>query len=423
MVQAVQFEDGAIISAAELERIAARWQGRETGGFRQEVRFFDFESNGKPFTQVAIVLTPDRPLFVNGRKVVMVASEGGHDSGREFVEDDLHREGPGIWLARRGVTFIALTRLGRWNFLADEALGSWRSVPLDRRMPVFHRAQAGHWEAADFTTEGAAGVSSPTGSQACRFPRPGSALEAHMMALTPTTSMTGFERALDGLGILADRANLLLLYWGFSTGGAFLWPFAKKVAPDGIAGFGMATFPVAYYASRGFRGDHRWLYDSSAFRVRERGLSDYAFFSPDLTDEERLPRFQEALRSARFKSFEDTFMFFNVAALTESVTRLWNAPFLPAEIRARGFAALLRENLDLAFPDSSLAPVRVLELSGTRDEILPDEIVRVSAEVVRPYCDRYTAQQLEGLHHSIDAGQTPLFASVWLEAIVSGYFG
>ena len=36
----------------------------------------------------------------------------------DFVSTVEGREGPAVWLAKRGVTFVALTRVGRWNFLA-----------------------------------------------------------------------------------------------------------------------------------------------------------------------------------------------------------------------------------------------------------------------------------------------------------------
>jgi hypothetical protein len=48
----------------------------------------------------------------------------------------------------RGVTFVALTRVGRWNFLAPSATGSWEGVPVDARMPIFNRKQKAHWTAA-----------------------------------------------------------------------------------------------------------------------------------------------------------------------------------------------------------------------------------------------------------------------------------
>ncbi len=416
------FDSGTTIPASDAGEMAARWSGSRLCGFTQEVRYFDFENNGRPFTQVAIVFSPQEPLHIEGRRVVMVASEAGHDNGREFAEDDCRREGPGPWLARRGITFIALCRLGRWNFLTDDPLGSWESIPLDQRMPVFHRGQRQHWPATDYETTGAAGVSSPTGSQFCRFPRKGSELEAQMMALTPTTTIRGFQEALRGCGIVQDRRNILLLYWGFSTGGAFLWPLAKAFAPDGIASFGMAHFPICYFASRAARHDFRWLYDPSTFRLRERGYEDFSFFSRDLPDDERRAQWKEALKSPRFKSFEDTFMFFNVAALTEGISRLWNASFLPPETRDRGFSRLVQENLELCFPDDSLSGINVLELSGTRDEIHPPEVVRLASSVVQPHCKRHLLLFLEGLHHSISADQVPLFASVWLDALHAGYF-
>lgn len=422
MIDWQELSDESTLSAAAMAEMAGRWDQRELTGFRQVVRFFDFEDNGRPFTQVAVVLTPDRPLVVDGRRVVFVASEGGHDNGREFFSDDLCREGAGPWLARRGVTFIALCRLGRWNFLSNEAFGSWRDVPLERRMPIFHRGQNTHWNPREYDVVAAGEVSSETGSEFCRVPKAGSDLERHMMALTPTTVIRGFRDALAGCPEIADRSNVLLLYWGFSTGGAFLWPLAKQIAPDGIAGFGMSNFPVALYATRAAKGNHKNLYEKSALRLRERGRKDFSFFSGDLSDTERERQWQEALRSPRFKSFEDTFMFFNIAALSEWIARLWFSEDRPDDVRGAGFGELLKRNIDLLFPDKALSSVRVLNLTGTNDEIQPAAVVRGISDVVRPYCRTYKCLFLEGLHHSISSEQARLFGSVWLDAIESRYF-
>jgi hypothetical protein len=422
MIDWAALPDESSLTASAMAEIASRWDACELTGFRESTHFFDFEHNGKPFTQVAVVLTPDRPLIVDGRCVTFVASEGGHDNGREFFSDDLGNEGAGPWLARRGATFIALCRLGRWNFLTEEPLGSWRNVPLERRMPMFHRGQNAQWSDKDYDVIAAEGVSSITGSEHCRIPKSGSDLEAHMMALTPTTVMRGFELAVANCLEIADRCNTLLLYWGFSTGGALLWPFAKRVPPDGIAGFGMSNYPIALYATRAAKGNHNNLYEKSALRVRERGRKDFAFFSTGLSDADRELQWQEALRSPRFKSFEDTFMFFNIAAMTEGIARLWFSGGLPDDVRVRGFSDLLRSNIDLAFPDTSLSNVRVLNLTGTDDEIQPPAVVRGVSAVVRPYCRTYKNVFLEGLHHSITAKQVRLFGSVWLEAIAAHYF-
>ena len=418
-----KIEDGTVVDMSVQNKLMEKWRARRSTDFRQEVKFFDFESNGKPFTQVAIVLTPEQPLLVDGRRVVIVSSEGGHDNGIEFIRDYTGKEGAGPWLARRGVTFISLCRLGRWNFLTKEPLGSWIEVPLDQRMPMFHRGQKQHWTADNYTVTGADGVSSPTGSQRCRVAREGSALEQHMMALTPATSIMGFEKALTGCVDLKRRGEMLLFYSGFSTGGPFLWALSKRIPPNGVVGWGTANFPIAYYSSQAFAGQYRWLYDRSTFRVRERGMTDFAFFTGNLTDAERQTQWKEALHSPRFKSHEDTFMFFNVAAQCEALSRLWNAPFLSDEVRKRGFGALVRENLDLAFPDQSLAEVSVLDLFGTGDEILPPATVaRPAASVVRSYCKRYTVALLEGRHHCIDAEHSEAFGSMWLDAIEAGYF-
>jgi hypothetical protein len=384
------------------------------------VRFFDFESYGKPFTQVAIVLTPDDPLRVDGRPVVVFASEGGNDNGRDFVADLRGREAIGPYLARRGVAFVALCRAGRWNFLTDHPLGSWIDVPLERRMPVFHRGQDRHWSEDDYVVTGAQGVSSPTGSTNCRVPRAGSALEAHMLALTPHTVLTGFRIAAEAC---RPREPALTFYWGFSTGGSYMWAFAKRLPPTGILGYGMTQIPFTRFSSAAAGGNFAWLYDRSTLRVRERGLNDFDFYNKGLSEPDRTALYQASLHSPRFKSTEDTFMFFNVAAQAEMLSRLWDAPFLPEAVRGRGFAALFRENFDLLFPDESLRDVAALDLYGTEDEVrATDRVPEVLGAATRPYCRRYTLARLEGRRHSIDAEHAEAFGSLWLDAIRGGYF-
>ena len=390
--------------------------------FKQDVRYFDFDAYGKTFTQVALVLQPERPLIANGRHVVFVTSEGGSDNGRAFIQDNAGRDGLGPWLARRGITFIQLCRIGRWNFLTSDPLGSWSEVPLGGRMPVFNRAQKSHWSADDYVTVDADGISSPTGSQHCRVPRQGSELEEYMLALVPSTSVTGFEYAIKSLLPAQSRDEILLLYYGFSTGGAYLWPLSKRLSPDGIAGYGMSNFPISYYSSRAMKGNFDWLYDRSVNRVRERGTRDFEFFNRDLSESERSKSWHNAAQAPRFKSFEDTFMFFNVAALAETVSRLWNSSFLPDAVRRRGFTALVQENLDLCFPSEALGKVRVLDFYGTRDEVLTPEVARCAETVVGPYCGCYRLAFLDGYHHSISADHAEAFGSLWLDAIRSGYY-
>lgn len=415
------FANGSVLSPALIAQAIERARPTLGTPFKQEVRYFDFDGHGKPFTQVALVLTPERPLTVDGRSVIVVASEGGSDNGRGFIHDNAGKEGLGPWLARRGITFIQLCRLGRWNFLTDEPLGSWRDVPLNSRMPVFNRQQRRHWSPEDYETVAAEGVSSPTNSQSCRIARPGSELEAHMIALTPDTSIKGFQLAVDALVPTEERAKALMLYSGFSTGGAFMWALAKRVAPHGIVGYGTSNFPIAYYGSQAAKGKFAWLYDHSAARLRERGTSDFEFFNRDLTEAERTALWQNALHHPRFKSHEDTFMFFNVAALAECVSRLWNASFLPAEERRAGLAALMQQNLDLCFPGEALRSVRVLDLYGTRDEILTPDVARSVESNVGPYCASYRMAFLDGYHHSIAADHVEAYGSLWLDAIQSNY--
>jgi hypothetical protein len=414
--------DGSVLSADVIAGAIERAAIDADRPFSQDVQFFDFESYGRPYTQVALVLRPERALRIDGRQVVMVTSEGGSDNGRAFIRDNAGNEGLGPWLARRGITFIQLCRIGRWNFLSGDSLGSWGDVPLGGRMPVFNRAQARHWSGDDYVTVGAEGVSSPTGSQSCRIPRGGSELEGYMIALTPVTQVTGFELAIRAL-VSRDAADVLLAYYGFSTGGAFLWALSKQLPPDAILGYGMSNFPIAYYASRVAKGGYDWLYDRSAARLRERGTKDFEFFNRDVDAATRDALWQQALHAPRFKSHEDNFMFFNVAALSETVSRLWNTPFLPEPVRRRGFAALMQETLDLSFPSPVLRSICVLDLYGTRDEILAPDVARCVRDVVAPYCARYRLAFLDGYHHAVSADHVAAFGSLWLDALRSGYCG
>jgi hypothetical protein len=422
MTTTLNIPDGEVLAQTELDRMMARSRALPTCGFKQSTRFCDFEAYGKPFTQAMILFEPETPLVVDGKKVVVIASEGGSDNGRAFVRDYTGKEGLGPYLAKRGVTFMTMCRLGRWNFLTDEPLGSWKNVPIETRMPIYHRGQKQHWPADQFTQADAKGVSSPTGSTMTRLPVPGSELEQHSMALTPMTSMIGFETGIRTLLDPDKRDDILLLYYGFSTGGTFLWALTNRVTPNGVLGYGSASFPIGYFSSRVIENEYRWLYDPSAFRVRMRGLTDFTFFNKELPEKERLALWEDALHAPRFKSHEDTFMFFNVAALTEAISRLWNARFLPADVRRRGYAALLKDNLDLCFPGAALGKVAALELFGVKDEILVPKTAKQAASVVRPYCRAFTQAFLPGYHHAVSADHVEAFAAVWLEAVFGGYF-
>jgi hypothetical protein len=99
------------------ETIAAILAGNdypETGGYRQIIDFIDFTAYGQLFTQTVVTVTPDRPLIRNGKKIVVVGGEPGSEYAMDFVRT-----------AKRGITFVGPTRVGRWNFLAPTKDGSW----------------------------------------------------------------------------------------------------------------------------------------------------------------------------------------------------------------------------------------------------------------------------------------------------------
>ena len=417
-------DDGATLPA---EAVAAITNGNaypEATGYAKSVDYVDFEFHGKPFTQAVMTLSPDRPRLHRGRRIVVVAGEGGSDNGNGFLATYEGEEGAGPWLARRGVTFVAVPRLGRWNFFAEGDSGSWIDIPLGERMPVFDRHREDYWSAGDYTSHASEGQASPTGSDTYRLPGEGTALYDHMLAATPDALVEGYrrgvERALAALGL--PRDDVLLLYWGFSTGGPFLWALARAIAPDGMLGWGTSSTGIAYYHSRIRAGRYDWPYENSVLRVRERGRPDFRFYTEHVDDATRERWWRKALAAPRFKSIEDTTMFYNAAALAEHAGRLWNADFLPPEDRKRGFAALVQAVVEPCFPAPELRRVAVWEMNGTLDQVIQPEKVDAARAVMEPYCRRYRVARLEGFRHDILRDTAVTVGRIWLKVIEDGYF-
>lgn len=242
------------------------------------------------------------------------------------------KEGIGVWLAKRGVTFIGLTRVGRWNFLAPDGSGSWKDIPLDQRMPIFNRDQKVIWSPDDY------------------------------------------------------------------TGMAYLYRTAKQ---------GNFTLP----------------YDRSALRVRERGTPDFDVYTKGVPQDIKDAWWQNALKSPRFKSVEDSTMMFGAAALAEMAARLWMADFLPAEYRKEGFAKFIQSFFEPSFPPAELKKVPVLEMNGTKDEVLPPNVVDAHREVMEPYYAKCRVARVDGFgHYLFKQENNKVVGSLWLKFIDSGYF-
>src|SRR5689334_1975856 len=220
--------DRETVGRAEIDAILAHDEFPATTTFTKRVEYIDFDSFGQSFTQVVVILTPDKSRTHNGRDVVVVGGEPGSEYAGDFLATPEGREGPGVWLARRGVTFVALTRVGRWNFLAADGSGSWEGVPIESRMPIFSRNQKAHWTAADFEVKSSGLQGATSGDSAVyRTPKAGPDLYRQMLAATPLTYLTGYRLAIERAIPPAERNDSFVLYWGMSTGGAFLYPLAK----------------------------------------------------------------------------------------------------------------------------------------------------------------------------------------------------
>jgi hypothetical protein len=415
--------DNATMSRETAAAIAAAADYPETTSYTQTTAFIDFTAHGQSFTQAVVTLTPATPRSRNGKNIVVVGAEPGSEYGMDFVSTVERKEGPAVWLAKRGVTFVALTRVGRWNFLAPAHDGSWESLPLGERMPVFNRAQKTPWTASDYEVKpsGASASTSPNVSAVYRFPKKGTALEAQMLAATPQVFLEGYRLALERA--IPNRAQSFVLFWGMSTGGASLYPLAKYYTPDGFLGWGTSTTGLAYLNNRARVGTVDDVYEHSALRVRERGLDDFEVYTKHVDTATRAAWWKAALRSPRFKSTEDAAMYLDASALAEHGVRLWRSPFLPAADRARGFAALMQSIFEPSYPPAELKKVAILDLNGTLDEALPPATVDANRSVMQLYARKYRVGRIEGLHHYLftqDSIKT--VGSTWLRYIDSGFF-
>ena len=395
----------------------------ETSTYTQAVEFIDFTANGHDFTQVVVTLTPARSRLRNGKKLVVVGGEPGSEYGMDFVSTLEGKEGPAVWLAKRGVTFVALTRVGRWNFLAPTRDGSWETVPIEQRMPMFSRTQRAHWLQSDYEVRrsGVSGAVSASVSAIYRFPRKGTALEKQMLAATPRVFVEGYRLALEKA--IPDRRGSLVFFWGMSTGGASLYPLAKYYTPDGYLGWGTSSTGLAYVNGRTLDGNFNDIYEHSALRVRERGLDDFEFYTRNIDPDTRMQWWKAAQKDPRFKSTEDAAMQFGAAALTEHGLRLWQSDFLPASERKAGFAAFMQAMFEPSYPPAELRNVPVLDLNGTDDEALPPATVDANRKVMEPYAKKYRVGRIAGLHHYLFTQDSiKIVGSTWMRYIDSGYF-
>lgn len=415
--------DNGTLGRQAIAEILVGHEYPETSSYTQRVDFIDFSAYGQPFTQAVITLTPDKPRLHRGRRLIVVGAEPGSEYGMDFVSTVEKREGPAVWLARRGITFVALTRVGRWNFLAPTNDGSWETVPLQRRMPIFSRTQKSYWPATDYEVKssGVSATTSPSVSLSYRFPKKGTALERQMLAATPAVFLEGYRLALEKT--ITDRRNAFVLFWGMSTGGASLYPLASSYTPDGYLGWGTSSTGLAYVNNRALTGNLNDVYEHSALRVRERGLDDFEVYTKHVDAATRAAWWKAALRSPRFKSTEDAAMQFGAGALAEHGVRLWQSAFLPAADRARGFAALMQSMFAPSYPPSALKGVAVLDLNGTEDEALPPATVDANRTVMEPYARKYRVGRVEGLHHYLFTQDSiTAVGTLWLRYLESGYF-
>lgn len=397
----------------------------ETTGYTQKIEFVDFTSYGKKFTQVVVRLEPERPRIRNGKKLVVVGAEPGSEYAMDFIETVEGKDAMGVWLAKRGITFIALTRVGRWNFLASDGSGSWKEIPLEDRMPIFDRNQKVNWSPNDYIVQKLQAATTTAPTAVFRFPKPGTELYRQMLAANPVTMVMGYNVGLNHVLPPAEREKSTVLYWGHSTGGPFLWPLANYFKPDGFMGFGTSSTGLAYLYKDAAQGSLEMPYVKSCLRVRQRGKEDLDFYTRHIKDEAiKEAWYQSVLKSPRFKSVEDAEMMFNSGALAEWAVRLWMADFLPAEYKKGGFGKFMNDIMEPSFPPpTALKDLPVLEVNGTLDEVLPPKTVDLQREIMEPYCGKYRVARIQDFHHYFfEQEPIKVVGSLWLRFIDSGYF-
>ena len=394
----------------------------ESTGYTKRVEMIDFESLGQAYTQVVVILAPEKPRLHAGKRIVVVGGEPGSEYAGDFLATPEGREGPGPWLAKRGITFVALTRVGRWNFLAPD--GSWEGVPVDKRMPIFDRRQPAPWTEADYEVKSSGLQGATSGDSAVyRVPKPTSPLYRQMLSATPRTYLEGYRLAVGRAVPPAERGSTYLLYWGMSTGGAFLYPLAKWLPPDGYLGWGTSSTGLAYVYRRAKSGDFQQPYAQSALRVRERGLDDFTYYTRSLDEATRAAWWKNAQKGPRFKSGEDPMMQFGAAALLDVAMRLWLSDFLPARDREAGLAHFVRDMMEPSFPPAELKRVAILDMNGTKDEAIPPKTVDAHREAMEPYARKYRVARVEGLpHYLFRQEHIALVGTLWLRFIDDGYF-
>jgi hypothetical protein len=414
--------DKATVSETDIEQILTGHDYPETSGYRQSLTYVDYVANGVTFTQVVMRLDPDKPLMRNGRKIVLAATEEGSSSANGFITTDEGKESIGVWLAKRGVTFIALNRVGRWNFFAPNRSGTWDSIPLNERMPIFSQHQKAYWSTDDFIVQPAGKTSSSSGSEYVRFPKPGTELYKEIVACTPVAMVDGMEAGLRQVLSDDERKRSMLLYWGFSTGGALMWPLAERIKPDGYLNWGSSPPGVAYYYGSTVAGRWDWAYEKSALRVRGRGRADFEFYNTHADPAEKDERWQRDLKEPRFKAVEDPIMFYNAGALAEDAMRLYSSDFIPQEQKAAGFVKMLSDIMAVSMPGPALKGLPVWDMNGTLDEVYPPQAMEAARVMMAPYIGKHVLIRIAGFNHSIVNRQDRVIGPIWLRAIDSGFF-
>lgn len=414
--------DKETVSAAQVEEILSSKDLPETSSFKKQLEYVDFTANGKLFTQVVMRLEPSKPLMHKGKKVVLVATEEGSSSANGFIETDEGKEGIGVWLAKRGVTFIALTRIGRWNFFAPDRSGTWETIPLNERMPIFSQHQQSYWPKDDYIVQPAGNTASSSGSEYVRFPKPDTELYDQMVAATPVAMVDGLETGLRKVLSPGERKKSLMLYWGFSTGGALMWPLAERIKPDGFLNWGSSPPGVAYYYGSALSGRWDWPYEKSAVRVRGRGRADFEFYNKRANPDEKDARWARDLKEPRFKGVEDPIMFYNAGALAETAMRLYTAKFIPPAMKEQGFNKILNDIMAVSMPGPALKGLPVWDMNGTLDEVYPVASMEAARTIMAPYIGKHVLIRIEGLNHSIVDRQVRVIGPVWMRAIDQGFF-
>ena len=341
----------------------------ETSGYQQAIDFIDFSSNGQKFTQVVVTLRRIGRSFATARRSSWWAASPAANMRWISCARSKTRT-----VRLCGSPSAALPSWARRAWAAGISSRRPRTAPGNRsrsgsacRSSSAARRRTGPRTITPSSARRAAAAAHPARFRA--VPKPGTLLDKQLLAATGGTFIEGYRLALQKA--IPDRAEFARSVLGHVDGRLDALSAGEILHARRLSGLGYQHDRLGGGGRPGANRNYNSLYEPTAARVRERGLDDFEYYTVEIDPQTRAKWWQAAQRNPRFKSTEDPPMGFNASAIAETAMRLWYSDFLPDETRKRGFVAFMQDMFEPTFPPAELKKAPVLDLNGTKDEVLP----------------------------------------------------